>query len=63
MTNQVIHATISRTDFEDWVFSAVYGSTNPVARDLMWYDLQQRAANDNKEWLVAGDFNDHAESS
>ncbi|KAH7837957.1 hypothetical protein Vadar_020054 [Vaccinium darrowii] len=24
---------------------------------------QQRAANDNREWLVAGDFNDHAESS
>jgi len=63
VTNQVIHATIARADFEEWVFSAVYGSTNPVARDLMWYDLQQRAANDNREWFLAGDFNDHTESS
>lgn len=63
VTNQVIHATIARADFEEWVFSAVYGSTNPAARDLMWYDLQQRAANDNRKWFLAGDFNDHAASS
>ncbi|KAH7864210.1 hypothetical protein Vadar_027048 [Vaccinium darrowii] len=63
VTNQVIHATISRADFDDWIFSAVYGSTNPTARDLMWYDLQERASNDDKLWMLAGDFNDHAESS
>ncbi|KAH7854791.1 hypothetical protein Vadar_017858 [Vaccinium darrowii] len=63
VTNQVIHATISRADFEDWVFSAVYGSTNLMACDLMWYDLQAKAANDNNRWMLAGDFNDHAESS
>ncbi|KAH7859872.1 hypothetical protein Vadar_006549 [Vaccinium darrowii] len=63
VTSQAIHATISRVDCEEWIFTAVYGSPNPTCRDLMWHDLQDRTNNDSKARLLAGDFNDHAESS
>ncbi|KAH7843109.1 hypothetical protein Vadar_012712 [Vaccinium darrowii] len=63
VTSQAIHATISRVDCEEWIFTAVYGSPNPTCKDLMWYDLQDRANNDSKARLLAGDFNDHAKSS
>ncbi|KAH7853129.1 hypothetical protein Vadar_033650 [Vaccinium darrowii] len=63
VTNQATDATISRVDYEEWIFTAVYGSSNPSCRDLMWYDLQERANNDSKARLLTGDFNDHAESS
>ncbi|KAI8564511.1 hypothetical protein RHMOL_Rhmol03G0187300 [Rhododendron molle] len=48
---------------EEWVFSAIYGSPNPVSRDILWYDLQEKASRDNRALLLAGDFNDHMESS
>lgn len=36
VTNQAIHATVQKANFEEWVFSAIYGSTNLAARDLLW---------------------------
>lgn len=33
--NQVIHATIYRVDYEEWVLSAVYASPNPRNRDAL----------------------------
>lgn len=32
---QVIHATIPKEDYEEWVLAAVYASPNPLLRDLV----------------------------
>lgn len=56
VTNQAIHVTVQKANFEEWVFSAIYGSTNPAARDLLWYDLQEKASRDNRAWLLGRGF-------
>ncbi|KAI8007760.1 hypothetical protein LOK49_LG07G03709 [Camellia lanceoleosa] len=63
VSNQYIQATIHREDYEEWIFSAVYASPNPVNRDTLWEDLERTAANMNQPWLVAGDFNDFTDLS
>ncbi|XP_028120402.1 uncharacterized protein LOC114317817 [Camellia sinensis] len=64
VSNQYIHATIHKEDYEEWVLSAVYASPNPVTREIFWEELERTATNMNQAWLVAGDFNnftDHSE--
>ncbi|KAI8013993.1 hypothetical protein LOK49_LG05G00296 [Camellia lanceoleosa] len=60
---QVIHATIHKEDYEEWVLAAVYASPNPLLRDNLWTKLEEVADNMEKPWLVAGDFNDYANQS
>ncbi|CAL5421638.1 unnamed protein product [Camellia sinensis] len=60
---QVIHATVHKEDFEEWVLAAVYASPNPTLRDQLWHNLEDVANNLDRPWLVAGDFNDYANQS
>lgn len=57
---QVIHATIHKEDYEDWVLAAVYVSPNPVLMKNLWDDLEDVAQNMDRPRLVGGDFNDYA---
>lgn len=66
VSNQYIHATIHKEDYEEWVLSALYASPNPETRDILWEELERTATNMNQPLLVAGDFNnfiDHSERS
>ncbi|KAI8009517.1 hypothetical protein LOK49_LG06G01342 [Camellia lanceoleosa] len=36
VSNQYIHATIHKEDYEEWVLSAVYASPNPTTREALW---------------------------
>lgn len=58
ISNQVIHATIKKDAFEDWVFSAVYASPNHTTRETLWEELVTKAAIMNSPWLLAGDMNE-----
>ncbi|KAI8025740.1 hypothetical protein LOK49_LG02G02406 [Camellia lanceoleosa] len=62
VSSQVIHATIHKEDYEEWVLAAVYASPNPILRETLWNELEV-AENMDKPWLVAGDFNDYANQS
>ncbi|CAL5336206.1 unnamed protein product [Camellia sinensis] len=57
---QVIHATVHKEDYDEWVLAAVYASPNPNLRDQLWHNLENVATNLDRPWLVAGDFNDYA---
>ncbi|KAI7983920.1 hypothetical protein LOK49_LG15G02171 [Camellia lanceoleosa] len=35
VSNQYIHATIHKEDYEEWVLSAVYASPNPATREIL----------------------------
>lgn len=63
ITNQVIHATISKDPFEEWLLSAVYASPNPRSRESLWDDMESFAGSVQTPWLVAGDLNDTVNSS
>ena len=62
-SQQVIHAIITKNNFEEWLISAVYASPKHYLRDQLWTNLALVAKNCNYPWLVAGDFNDHANVS
>ncbi|KAI7984238.1 hypothetical protein LOK49_LG15G00066 [Camellia lanceoleosa] len=63
VSSQVIHATVHKEDYEEWVIAAVYASPNPVLRETLQNNLEDVAANMDKSWLVASDFNDYANQS
>lgn len=58
VTSQAIHASVKIDDYEDWIFSTIYGNPNPRIRDAVWEDLESIADNMRKGWMVAGDLND-----
>ncbi|XP_028115612.1 uncharacterized protein LOC114313424 [Camellia sinensis] len=58
--HQVIHATINRVDYEEWVPSTVYASPNPRNRDALWEGIEAISEDIQSPWLVAVDFNDFA---
>ncbi|KAI8017206.1 hypothetical protein LOK49_LG04G03341 [Camellia lanceoleosa] len=60
VSSQVIHATIHKEDYEEWVLAAIYASPNPILRDQLWHNLENMAESMDRPWLVAGDFNDYA---
>ncbi|KAL7165463.1 hypothetical protein ACSBR2_041197 [Camellia fascicularis] len=60
VNSQVIHATVHKEDFEEWLLATVYASPNPNLRAHLWKDLEDMAVNVEQPWLVAGDFNDYA---
>lgn len=57
-TSHVIHTTVQKDNFEDWIFSAVYGSPNPRICEILWEELSHQAGSNQQPWLLAGDFND-----
>lgn len=63
MTNQAIHATISKNSYEDWILSVLYMSPNPRNREIIWNELESMADNIDRPWAVAGDLNDIASSN
>ncbi|KAI7984585.1 hypothetical protein LOK49_LG15G01392 [Camellia lanceoleosa] len=60
---QVIHATVHKEDYEEWVLTTVYASPNPLLREILWNELEEVANSMDKPWLVTGDFNDYANQS
>ncbi|KAI8019049.1 hypothetical protein LOK49_LG04G00938 [Camellia lanceoleosa] len=60
---QVIHATIHKEDYEEWVLAVVYASPNPLLRENFWNELKEVANSMEKPWLVAKDFNDYGNQS
>ncbi|XP_028105291.1 uncharacterized protein LOC114304330 [Camellia sinensis] len=63
VSSQVIHVTVHKEDYVEWVIAAVYASPNPVLRETLWNNLEDVTANMDKPWLVAGDFSDYANQS
>lgn len=57
-SNHFITMEITRVGAEPWYFSAVYASPDPSQRQELWKDLKEFATNNNKPWLLAGDFNE-----
>ncbi|CAK9135067.1 unnamed protein product [Ilex paraguariensis] len=55
---QVIHAHISRLDFDEWLFLVIYSSLNPSNRDHLWDNLSQVRDNYSHGWMAASDLND-----
>ncbi|KAI8013560.1 hypothetical protein LOK49_LG05G01095 [Camellia lanceoleosa] len=49
---QVIHATIHKEDYEDWVLAAVCASPNPVLMKNLWDDLEDVAQNMDRPRVV-----------
>lgn len=52
-TSQVIHTTVQKDTFEDWIFSAVYGSPNPRICEILWEELSRQAGSNQQPWLLA----------
>lgn len=55
--------TVAKQNFEEWVFTTVYGSPNNHIRMKLWDNLAQFANIDDKPWMAARDFNDIANTS
>ena len=60
LSEQVVKVHIIRDNYENWIFSAVYGSPNAARRKDLWDNIRDDDDNNNKAWLVAGDFNEIA---
>ncbi|KAI8009510.1 hypothetical protein LOK49_LG06G02771 [Camellia lanceoleosa] len=60
VNSQVIHATVHKKDFEEWVLATVYASPNPTLRAHLRKELKDMVVDMEKPWLVAGDFNDYS---
>ncbi|XP_010666466.1 uncharacterized protein LOC104883619 [Beta vulgaris subsp. vulgaris] len=56
--DQFITMDIKRVGGEPWYFTAIYASPDPTKRTELWQHLRDFATNNNKPWLLAGDFND-----
>ncbi|XP_028797766.1 uncharacterized protein LOC114753260 [Neltuma alba] len=55
---QFIHSRICDVEGRlPFLFTAIYGSPNPVSRNLLWRELLQLNSGDQEAWLLAGDFN------
>lgn len=63
ITNQAIHAFVSKYPFEEWLLFAVYTSPNPRVRDELWEDLENQAQQNPLPWCAIGDYNDISSSS
>ncbi|XP_074318666.1 uncharacterized protein LOC141655485 [Silene latifolia] len=55
---QYMTLEISRNGEPPWFFSAVYASPDPSNRRELWVELEEFARNNNRPWLLAGDFNE-----
>ncbi|XP_028804741.1 uncharacterized protein LOC114759691 [Neltuma alba] len=55
---QFIHCEVREllTD-QVFLFTAIYGSPNPTAREKLWKDLLNLQIRPSGAWLIAGDFN------
>ncbi|XP_010675063.1 uncharacterized protein LOC104891112 [Beta vulgaris subsp. vulgaris] len=56
--DQYITMDIKKCDEQPWYFTAVYASPDPTRRHDLWRELKDFAAQNNKPWLIAGDFNE-----
>lgn len=57
-SGQYITMEITKTGERPWYFSAIYASPDPSNRHELWRELSDFARNNDKPWLLAGDFND-----
>ncbi|XP_021835969.1 uncharacterized protein [Spinacia oleracea] len=55
---QYISMEITRNGEAPWYFSAIYASLDPSRRQDLWRELEEFATRNNKQWLLAGDFNE-----
>ncbi|XP_074306482.1 uncharacterized protein LOC141641732 [Silene latifolia] len=55
---QYMTLEISRNGEPPWFFSAVYASPDPSNRRELWVELEEFGRNNNRPWLLAGDFNE-----
>ncbi|KAL2942993.1 hypothetical protein RDABS01_031341 [Bienertia sinuspersici] len=56
--NQYITIKITRQGDIPWYFTAIYASPDPSKRQDLWDELHEFARQNNKPWLLAGDFNE-----
>lgn len=64
MTTQVIHLVVTRSNYEQWLFFAVYASLFPRSRyNNFCDDIVDINRNNQKLWLMTRDFNNHANNS
>ncbi|XP_074293357.1 uncharacterized protein LOC141620362 [Silene latifolia] len=55
---QYITVKISRNGELHWFFSAVYASPGPSNRRELGLELERFARQNNRPWIIAGDFNE-----
>ncbi|KAL7219061.1 hypothetical protein ACSBR2_012188 [Camellia fascicularis] len=63
VSNQYIHVTVHRKDYEEWILSVVYANPNPAARETLWKKVKETSNNMNQPWLVVRDFTDFTNQS
>lgn len=61
--DQFIHVRVKIKDCTEWHFTAIYASPQENTRRLLWEELKNLAATITDPWMLAGDFNDLADSS
>ncbi|KAL2899374.1 hypothetical protein RDABS01_024456 [Bienertia sinuspersici] len=57
-SSQYITHLITRQGDEPWFYTAIYASPDPSKRVELWKELSDFAKNNNKPWMLAGDFNE-----
>ncbi|XP_021765937.1 uncharacterized protein LOC110730442 [Chenopodium quinoa] len=55
--NQHITMEFSRDGAMPWYFLAIYASPDPLKRNDLWQELKNFAEQNNKPWMITGDFN------
>lgn len=56
--NQYITMLITRNGEIPWYLTAIYASPDPTKRQELWRNLEEFAFQNNKPWILAGDFNE-----
>ena len=62
-SNQVVHASVTKANYDTWILSATYASPNSDYRDLMWENFAHVASSSDAPWMAVGDFNDFSSTS
>ncbi|XP_074289370.1 uncharacterized protein LOC141614525 [Silene latifolia] len=55
---QFITVEVARNGDFPWFFSAVYASPDPTNRRELWTELENFARDNNRPWIMVGDFNE-----
>ncbi|KAL8129303.1 hypothetical protein V2J09_018458 [Rumex salicifolius] len=55
---QAVTVEVKRSGEDGWIFSAIYSSPTPHAREVLWNHLLNLKTDNSKPWLLMGDFNE-----
>lgn len=55
---QFVTKEVSPGGNREWLFTVVYANPHPTMREELWAELEQRASNYNRPWLLVRDLNE-----